>query len=145
MVRDRAIQLLARREHSRKELRDKLVTRKLDKTEIENVLSELADQNLLSDERFTEVYVRHRTSLGFGPRRIRAELQQKGISASLIDQYLSQQNSFWWEALSTLWHRKYHDQGTVDANEYAKRARFLIQRGFEIEMVSRWLKLKKSE
>ena len=82
-VSDKAMELLARREHSRAELKEKLKRRAYDYPAefIEAVLDDFAARNLQSDERFAEVYVRSRISRGYGEIRIRAELQSRGVSA----------------------------------------------------------------
>jgi regulatory protein len=136
-LRDRALGLLARREHSCYELKRKLLTKGFSRAEIEAVLVALIEEGLQSDERYTESYVRNRVNMGFGPRRISLELHQRGIATSMINQYLTQDDEFWWAALSSLWQRKYH---TKPAQDYGKQARFLVQRGFETQQVSRWLR-----
>ena len=84
-IRKKAMDLLARREHSEQELRRKLKTRDYDADEIDEVLRGLKQDHLLSDERFTEVYVNHRFNAGVGPLKIRYELRQKGITDALAD------------------------------------------------------------
>jgi regulatory protein len=66
--------LLARREHSAHELRQKLEKREFDRDEIELALEVLQQNNLQSDARFTESYVNHRTNAGLGPIKIAHEL-----------------------------------------------------------------------
>ncbi len=136
-LRERAIALLARREHSQHELRQKLLNKGYPSVEIETVLASLTKEGLQSDERYAEIYVRHRVGMGFGPRRITAELHQRGIAETLIRQYLCQDEAFWWSALSSVCQRKYHTKHNQDFN---KQARFLMQRGFLPQQVYAWLK-----
>jgi regulatory protein len=70
-VRNKAMDLLARREHSEHELRQKLKLREFDSDEITAAIDSLQRDNLLSDERFTESYVSQRFNAGFGPLKIR--------------------------------------------------------------------------
>ena len=84
-----ALNLLARREHSQAELKNKLRLRKFDETTIESVLTHLIENDFQSDDRFVEMYVRMRSRLGYGPRRIAQELQPRGVSSELINQYLT--------------------------------------------------------
>lgn len=137
-LRERAISLLARREHSQLELTQKLIVKGYSRVEVETELASLAREGLQSDERYTEAYVRQRIQSGFGPRRIIAELQQRGISDSLIQRHVPQDEQFWWETLSQLWQRKY-DSEVLDEQAYARRARFLMQRGFDVAQVYRWM------
>ncbi len=138
-VRDCALNLLARREHSSVELKRKLIARGYLGSEVDTLLVSLARDGLQSDERFAEAYVRHRAEMGFGPRRISAELGQRGVPHLLIQQYLSPDEAFWGEVLSSLWQRKYHNERPMDERTYGKQLRFLMQRGFELERVYRWL------
>lgn len=136
-IRECAIGFLARREHSQYELKQKLLGRGFSNLAIETLLRSLAQEGLQSDERFAEIYVHHRVETGFGPRRISLELQKKGLASSLIRYYLSQDEAFWWSALSSAWQRKYH---TKCKKDFGKQARFLIQRGFVPTQVYKWLK-----
>lgn len=52
------------------------------------VIDDLIEKKYLSDERFTEVYIRSRRIRGFGPVKIKAELKDKGVSNNLIQDYL---------------------------------------------------------
>ncbi|MDH3859297.1 MAG: recombination regulator RecX, partial [Gammaproteobacteria bacterium] len=82
-IRKTAMDLLARREHSEHELRQKLKARGHDADAIDEVLQGLKQDHLLSDARFTEAYVSHRFNAGVGPLKIRYELRQKGIADAL--------------------------------------------------------------
>ena len=73
-----AIDLLSRREHSQLELRKKLVAKGFADDEVDELLLRLHEENLQSDERYAESYVRQRVDKGYGPIRIRQELRQKG-------------------------------------------------------------------
>ena len=125
-----ALGLLARREHSRFELRQKLTARGYAADKVETLLSQFARQALQSDERYTEAYVRMRVAAGFGPRRIAMELQRRGVSDSLIGAYLHQDEQFWWRALLAVWRKKYAPEQVLSVH-YIKQLRFLTQRGFE--------------
>ena len=76
--------LLARREHSTRELRDKLLVRGFEEDEITPALQLLSQEGLLSDERFTESFIHWRIGRGSGPLKIRAELRQRGVADEII-------------------------------------------------------------
>ena len=88
-VRDIAVRYLTRREYGIEELRQKLLQRGSDSAIAEKVVSELAEENLVSDQRFTEMYVRMRMRRLFGPLKIRGELRSRGISDFLIAKEMS--------------------------------------------------------
>ncbi len=79
-IHDIAVRYLTRREYGIEELRKKLIQRGSDPAIAEKVVADLADENLVSDQRFTEMYVRTRIRRLFGPLKIRGELRSLGVS-----------------------------------------------------------------
>ncbi|WP_446808046.1 regulatory protein RecX [Methylomonas sp. 2BW1-5-20] len=130
------LRLLARREHSRRELLDKLALRGFNRDEVEPVIDGMAEQNWQNDERYTECYVRQRIQNGYGPIRIRYELQQRGINDAELDLQAEEQGG-WQNLLLDVYLGKYGDGKSLTQNEWLKRSRFLQQRGFSGEMIKR--------
>ena len=134
-----AIRLLSQREHSRVELARKLA-RRFDAGEtLQRVLDELEERGLLSDRRFTESYIAMRMRKGFGPLRIRAELQERGIDRTLIEPELDIGRDAWMQHLRQTAAQRF---GGVEPNgrtEQAKQARFLQYRGFPESLVRDFL------
>jgi regulatory protein len=129
--------LLARREHSRRELMQKLARRFGDREptdELEAAINTLATEGLQSDERFALSFTRERLQRGNGPRRIRAELQQRGVDEALIDMALAEvpvEEGTSWDAQARLvLEKRFGDAPARDFPERARRLRFLDQRGF---------------
>jgi len=129
------MQLLVRREHSREELRNKLLSRDFDATEIDAVLHRLAEQNLQSDERFTEALVTVRIARGVGPVRIMAELRQKGVDDVLIETFVDSRDKDWLARAQTVRAKRFGQALPEDYKERAKQARFLQYRGFTSEQI----------
>lgn len=133
LLRRRAMDLLAIREHSRKELRGKLVAR-LDETErLDEVLDRLEQEGLLSDQRFAEAFVRSRTGRGQGPIRIRQELLQRGVSEGLACQAIDTEGCDWFELACQVAERRFGSEPAGERRELARRLRFLQYRGFTTE------------
>jgi len=130
-----ALRLLTNREHTRAELRRKLASRVSEEGLLEQVLDGLETQNALSDQRFVETYIDARQRKGFGPRRVRMELRDKGAAKALIDDWLDESDPAWDEALAEVARRKFGDQPATDYRERARRARFLEYRGFAPERI----------
>lgn len=130
------LRLLARREHSQKELLDKLALRGFVRDEALPVIQAMAEQNWQNDARYTESYLRQRIAAGYGPVRIRYELQQRGISDADLEQQAEEQGG-WQNLLLDVYSRKYDDEKSLSRNEWLKRSRFLQQRGFSGEMIKR--------
>ena len=93
-----AIYSLAMREHSRKELHDKLKTKEyVEGVDIDELLNELEENNYLNEERFVESYIRYRASRGFGSVKISSELQLRGITSSTISIGLKDAEADWYQ------------------------------------------------
>jgi len=136
-IRRAAMDLLARREHSSKELTQKL-SRRFDDVErsvIQNVIQKLSDDGLQSDRRFAESYIRSKSLKGIGPVRIKQELTQKGVDSSLIGSAIQESEINWWDVLEACVLKKYGGFSFATPEEKAKCIRFLAYRGFSSEMV----------
>lgn len=133
LLRRRAMDLLAVREHSRKELRGKLLAR-LDQTDrLDDVLDWLEDEGLLSDQRFAEAFVRSRIGRGQGPVRIRQELIQRGVPEGLACQAIDTEGCDWFELAAQVAGRRFGSEPASERRELARRLRFLQYRGFTTE------------
>ncbi len=129
--------LLARREHSTRELRDKLLLRGFDDAEIAPALQLLSREGLLSDERFTESFIHSRMQRGSGPLKIRAELRQRGVADEVIADWLNERDHVWLERAEAVRCKKFGTALPVDYQEKARQARFLQYRGFSAEHTRR--------
>jgi regulatory protein len=99
------------------------------------VIDDLLEKKYLSDERFTEVYIRSRCIRGFGPTKIKAELKSKGVSNNLIQDYLDPGGAIWFDNAQTQYQKKYGDAPITDYSAWSKRARFMQSRGFTMEQI----------
>ncbi len=133
-IRDIAVRYLSRREYGIEELRQRLLQRGADSGTAEKVVSDLADENLVSDQRFTEMYVRMRIRRLFGPLKIRGELRSRGISDYLIAQEMPQEQEAWFDT-AMQWASKQH-RGELDYAGRAKIYRSLMNRGFSHEQAN---------
>lgn len=129
--------LLARREHSRSELENKLQQRVANSTVLAEVLDQLSEERLLSDERFCEAYAYYRKNRGFGPVRIKAELKARGVDEHLISDCLNEYEGDWLGVTVELIKKKYGDRLEMDIQSQARRQRFLSQRGFTFDQIKR--------
>ncbi len=128
-----ALRLLVRREHSERELRFKLECRDTDAAVIDAVVERLVGDGYLSDARFAEVFVRSRHDRGVGPLRIRAELRERGVDESLVDDAFRDLDADWFEAARRQRDRRFGGHPPRDFREKARQMRFLQQRGFSGE------------
>lgn len=135
-LKERAIGLLARREHSRLELARKLAAHG-EPDEIAALLDDLEARNYLSDERFAEA-LRNVRSGRHGSLRLRQELRQKGVAEALITAEVEQARDSDLTAAQEIWQRKF-GAPPADLKEKAKQMRFLLSRGFPHDVVMRVL------
>jgi regulatory protein len=146
-IRRSVLNWLARRDYSQHEIIQKLKAKPYSKTcsktcsktyslaAIQSVVADLAQNGLINEQRFTENYVRWRQGKGFGPLRIQAELQARGIPAEMIAEQLDITDNAWFLQAKRM--REKHFKGSLP-NEFklrAKQMRFLQYRGFTKEQI----------
>jgi regulatory protein len=141
----RAVQLLARREHSADELRQKLAQQSHQSSDIDQAIDKLMSSGLQSDHRFAENYIRSRCNRGYGELRIKQELKQKGLSADLIEEGLNVIEVDWFTLASAARCKRFGEQIPVDLKERAKQQRFLQYRGFTHEQINESLNRQNEE
>jgi regulatory protein len=130
---NKSLDLLSRREHSVFELIQKLKKRYGPNKLINDAIIRLQELNLLDDQRFAEAYIKVRARKGFGPRRIDAELQQRKVSETIINQELSMIED--WNALALAAFKKKFGNLQKDTKKILKAKSFLQNRGFSFEQI----------
>jgi regulatory protein len=133
-LRERALNLLARREHSRAELARKLAPH-AEGGEVDALLDDLERENLLSDTRYAEMLANARSGR-HGSLRLRADLRDKGVPAAVIEVALAEARESDLDAARAVWLKKF-GAAPRDAAERAKQMRFLAGRGFPVDVVRR--------
>jgi len=129
-----AVRYLTRREYGIEELRQKLMQRGADSAIAGKVVSDLAEENLVSDQRFTEMYVRTRMRRLYGPVKIRGELRGLGVSDQVIAQEMSFEQETWFDMASQWADKRCH--GELDYAARSKFYRSLMNRGFTHEQAN---------
>ncbi|NND68177.1 MAG: regulatory protein RecX [Halioglobus sp.] len=122
--------LLARREHSSWELRRKLLKRFPDPALVDEQLQRLVEENLQSDSRYAEGYVRQRSSRGYGPVRVRQEMRERGIAEADIAVAFETAAVDWRRLAVEVYRKKFGAAEPGDVKERARRSRFMQYRGF---------------
>jgi regulatory protein len=134
-LRDRALRLLARREHSRAELIRKLEHAGYAREEIASLLDEFEEKTWLSDRRFAESWVAdHRAKAG--SIKLAYELRQRGVEEAVIDAVLTQNQESELDRARQVWQKKFGSP-PADAADRARHIRFLQSRGFSLEVIRR--------
>jgi regulatory protein len=134
-IRRAAMDLLSRREYGVEELRTRLVARFGSDAPVAEELQRLAADGLLSDQRFSESFVRMHRNKGHGPVRILHELRMRGIGEELAVAVV-EPSSPDWAVLAREWRqRRFGVDTPASSVEWQKQARHLQQRGFSSEQL----------
>jgi regulatory protein len=136
---DRGLRLLGQREHSLRELKDKLARKGVDRDLAALVADDLRGRGLQSDARFAEALVHSRVNRGHGPVRIRQELAQRGIDDTVADEVLTNTAAHWLTLAVEVRDRKFGSAPPADRDDWNRQARFLAQRGFPSDLIYRVL------
>ncbi|NZA25214.1 regulatory protein RecX [Luteimonas sp. SJ-92] len=132
----RALGLLVRREHSRRELERKLAARGVEPEEATRAVARMAAEGWQDDTRFAASLARSRAVAGYGPLRIRVELDSHGLDAGVVEAAfaaLAEDGEDDWDARAReLVERRFGDFGPEDFGRRRKAAEFLIRRGFGV-------------
>ena len=131
-LRSTAFALLAKREHSRQELKSKLLLYGASPEELEPLLAELTGNDYQSDERMAGMLVRANMRKGRGPTRIQQELKKHHIEAELAEEDIEQVN--WLQQAMELRMRKFGEELPTEQKEKARQVRFLQYRGFDLDI-----------
>lgn len=137
-----ALVLLARREHSARELKMKLQRRKHDGAAVDTAIAKAQRHDYQSDLRYAQMVARTRSSQGYGPRRIIAELRSHSVASEHVDSALGELDCNWTAIARRALRRRYGDGPPVQDDpqevrrEHARRAAFLLRRGFDGATVS---------
>ena len=135
-LRERALRLLARREHARAELARKLAPHAESEQALDALLDDLTARRLLSDERYVEMRLNARAAR-FGNARLAYELRTQGVSSELVAAALAGSADELSRA-QEVWQRKFGAQPeATDAANRARQMRFMLNRGFSAETIRR--------
>ncbi len=134
-IRRKAIELLARREHTRDELRLKLERRGFSRDSIDRLLQVLIKEKLLSSTRYIEDYIASRIRRFYGPNRIRMDLESKGLDKEEIARAVFAADVDWLENARRCYAKKYRTIASQDIKECMKRKQYLHRQGYPWEII----------
>lgn len=132
-LKGRALAYLARREHSRLELRRKLAPHAGTQEELDALLDLLERENLLSNQRFAESVVNRRASR-LGTSRILSELKQHALDPQAVSDVAERLRGTEFERAHAVWQKKF-GQPADSPQERARQMRFLAGRGFSQDVI----------
>ena len=135
----KAFDLLSRRAHSTKELRDKLYKREFSKRDIDTVIAECERLGFLNDELFANDYAAELGGQGKGIFKIKMKLRDKGLSEDNIEKALEKIADNEQENAENALSRKMRSLiNEKDINKRRQKAyRFLAYRGFSSDIITK--------
>lgn len=142
-LRSYAFAVLTRREYSKKELIEKLCLYAQSRDEVLALVEEFAAANYQSDQRVAEMTLRSQMQRGKGPQRIKQSLKSKDLDQAYIQDELEQID--WLKQAYQLKVKKYGPAVATDPKLKAKQARFLLYRGFQMDVVMKAIRQKASD
>lgn len=135
IIRETITRLLARREHSYRELTEKCIARGFERQLVVKVLAWFQSHDLQSEDRFAQSLSRSRAQRGYGPQRIRAELREHDIPAEMAENALASSDVDWFEMARETGKRKFGDRPSEDWQTQQKKKRYLHYRGYDSEQI----------
>ena len=137
-LKSRAMRFLARREHTRVELRRKLASRAQEGDDVDGLLDELSQKGWLSDARYAEQAARAK-SRRFGPLKLAYYLKSRGVGAEAIAAGLQRAGADGRASLEGVWRTRF-SAPPGDEREKMRQVRFLQGRGFAVDEIFKFLK-----
>ena len=131
------MRFLARREHTRAELKRKLAARAEEGDDVDALLDDLTRRGWLSDERFAEQAARAKARR-FGPIKLAHYLRSKGVGDAAIASGLRVAGADGVASLEAVWRSRYK-QPPGDEREKLRQVRFLQGRGFAVDEIFRFM------
>ena len=137
-LRARALRLLARREHSREELRRKLVPHLAESDDVESLLEDFTQRGWLSDARFAEQSIRAKARR-FGPLKVAQHLRERGVDEEAIAAGFHAAGQEGIASIESVWKSRFRAL-PADDRERARHIRFLQGRGFALDHILKFLR-----
>jgi regulatory protein len=138
---DSAFRILARRDHTQKELHAKLRQKGFDRAAIESALARCLELGYLDDAKTATIIAGHLAESGYGPLRVRQTLRQKGLDDAAVEKALARCGDEETQVLSA---RRMLEKKASRLNREAdpwkrrqKAYRFLAGRGFSSTVINR--------
>lgn len=135
LIRRAALNLLARRDYTQREIKQKLKIKGYSLADVETIVTDLVQAGLVNDLRFAENYIYSRRAKGYGPIRISVELQSCGVQEDVIAELIKITDNAWFSEVRKVWQKHFKGKSPIDYKDRAKQMRFLQYRGFTRDQI----------
>ena len=133
-LRHKALDFLSRRDYSYLELFEKLKKYTEDTDEIKIILDEMVAQKFLNEERYIESFINSK-SKKYGSLKVKYLLSNKVNDSSLVSKIYQEQNIDEKDRAKEIWLKKFAGKYPADQKEKAKQIRFMLNRGFSMDII----------
>jgi len=146
---NKAVQLLAQRNHSSVELKQKLslfyFKKYADELTIDNndinsqintIIQYCISHHWIDDIHYIEQYIDMRSRKGYGPIRVMGELKQRGLDLILIHNVFNKKNIDWCEIGLKQAQKKFQQFDKKNFQQKVKLFQFLTSRGFQQDEIN---------
>ena len=134
-IKNKAVYFLARREHSYSELLQKLSRYTDDIDTIKQVLEQLKEQNLLSEERCIQNYLSSKSNK-YSISKLKYDLFAKVKDTELVEHLIAEAQIDQYATALNIWQKKFGEKADTTKEE-EKQMRFLLSRGFSYDIIIR--------
>jgi regulatory protein len=141
LARQLGIKMLALRDHSGSEIRNKLLKKGFDNETVDKTLMQLMSMGYINDSLYARKYISDRLKLK--PRSKKAlfhELKRKGIDDDIIEEALSETELDEFQLAYRLAKKKYGKYNAREPEVQRKIASFLGHRGFSYDIICKTIK-----
>lgn len=131
-------QYCAYQERCHQEVKTKLYDFGLSTPEVENIIATLIEENYINEERFATLFAGGKFRMKqWGRNRIKYELKQKQVSPANIKKAMLQIDEDEYEqTLQQLFDKYFAKQKGVKQIKILKTKKYLMQKGFEIDVIN---------
>lgn len=134
-----AVDLLSRREHCRLELKQKLLQRGFSSELIIQTIAYCLENQWLNEANYARIFVRQRALKGYGPSRIRQELQQCELGETDVmaafNELEQEAEVDWFESAKWVREKRFGSSWPNDFKQQKKQQAYLYRRGFNTEQI----------
>lgn len=136
-AKEKAMDALSRRAMSTKQLRDKLLEKGFDSSIADMTIQEFTELGYLDDAAFAAMFAEQAMDgKGWGKRKIKYELLQKGVDGALINEVMEQFDDTPHERMVELLQMKYAGLDLSDRKQQERATRFLASKGYDFSDIS---------
>ena len=140
--RQRALEMLDRRDYSRAELLKKLTEKGVSAEDAAEAVEYLASLGFVDDRRYASLVLRQYAGKGYGSRRVRMELMRRGLDRNVIDDALTEMPEQD-DTLDRLLQQKL--RGSFDRADVKKATDALVRKGYGYDEIAAALRRLRAE